>query len=277
MKKIRLLSLLTTVLSVVLSIVLFFIFICSSTYETNFSGILAPVIICKALLIVGISSFIFFILSFIIAKKQYDSKKLTKIFISGLSIGLLLTIVFAIKGYTSEKIFHYNSWDDDEIHAEYEQYLPYNDLFKAMPEMKNNYEVGKTYADLGIKYVYSDDISFNDNLLTISPNYKAEYFTSKDHFLNYKFILDRTVPLPSNDLTVDVDSKPVSGEIDGIHYNLYVQDDNYAIAISNKKGVFYSYLEDIEGLNISTDDFIETAVKQYHLMQNSVKLGLYEF
>lgn len=271
MKKIRVLLILSAILFFIASVILYAVTTIMPTYDIEWRSILVMLSPARVLFAFSVVFLAFFALTYYIAKKQYNVKNLYKSFACILGVGLILAAVFAVKGYTSENTYWYME-EDKEHYAEIEKYLPYNNLFQQSDEDSEiYYQVLKASADSGIKHICAN------NIIKDSAHYEAEYFKSNDMLLNYKFIFDRTVPSISNDGFIDVEVEPFFGEKDGIKYSLYVQDDNYSLVIWNKSDVYYTYLLHIDSLDISTESFIETAIEQYHLMQNSAKLDVYDF
>lgn len=248
-----------------------------STYDTDWGDIFVLLNPAKVLLVSAVVFLIFFLV-FYFSDREFKTKTIRRAFRFVLVVSVLAALSASMYGYNCEKNMWYTE-ENAEHYTEIQKYLPYNDLFGSDGSSNVVYQVSKSSADSGTKHIaamnffetYSQPLSSGHDV-----HYEAEYFKSRDFLLNIKFITDRTVPSVFNDF-VDVEAEPASGEKDGIKYRLFVDCDSYAVSISGKGHAFYANLLDADDFGITAEEFVQTAIEQYRIMQKSAESDVYTF
>jgi len=195
-------------------------------------------------------------LSLFLLKKQaeIDSCKIKKI---AISIGCALTVIglsIGIAGYATS----YDDWYSEPIWKNSDEKI--NDFFPYRHESKDD------MMDVDYKScMVADYISLGQS------DYGIEYFTSKSCLLNKKFKLERDPRSPLGEYGNKViDFDPEEKRCDGIDLLLYVDDeDNYEVMINNCFSTFSIYLY-VGDKNITEDEFVEEAVRQYKLVKKAI-------
>ena len=258
MKTCKIITLLSAIFLLLLSLLTAVSVMFSSTIDPIFEELLLKVTLAGGLLILGLLLLILFV---VICVKKISVEKVFAIYSVLVMVGFSLISVAAFRGYDSvSQIACYADYNNSETALE--QYLPYRSLIKKKSAPNYMYEVTGLEADRGIKYLKAF------NAATGSTYYCAEYLESKSPLLNLKFKLDRSEASPFNDYSVEVESAPITKELNGVEYKLYVEDNSCAVLISEKNKTYYAYCLDIDLIGIDIEDFEKTAVEQYALTKD---------
>ncbi len=247
----------------VLSVTLFISILFKTSIDPVFSEfvfLLNSVRICFAMCLAFI---ILAILLSVVKSEFFTVEKIFSLFSVIICVGIVVFSFSVYSGYNSEWEVWINS-DNTRPDVNVNKYLPYKSEIEKVNSEESCYQISKSYAD-GVVYI---DI-FND--VYKSVDYAIEYFEIKDKVLNYKFITDREVPSVFNDYDCDVYGEATVGEINGIDYKLYIDGNNYVVAIKGAKYGYYASLYESDVIGVSPEAFIETAVEQFGAMQELAK------
>lgn len=255
-------------LFLILSVSLFITLLFKSTVDADFEDFLLLLNPIKVFLLMFV---LFLVLLVFINKEQRIALNVERIFLVFSVIlysGLFFTGLSAFLGYNSRSGVFCSSeinWVDSNV----ESYLPYNEVFK-----KNNYddvyyEVSKTSVN-GMVYLHA----INDVMHGI--DYEAEYFDSSSSLMNIKFVMDRTVDSVFNDFDAEVSGECITEVIDGVECDVYIDNNDYYLVVSDRSSSFFVSVTDNEGLIVSLDDFKHNAIEQFNLMKEAAGFEKYK-
>lgn len=260
MKKVNSLIVITAVLFDIASLWLFFLSL--GVYVENY-GMRDLLMYINSAKICFLISIVLWLWRFLKSRHKFeniDTKTNCFILIIIMLIGISSASIYAFEGYKS---YGETRWtmthtlnDDEEI----KKHLPYHDEYVEGKE-KGDFTIIRADAD-GMKYLFAQDS------VPYGLYYEAEYFESKSILLNKRFIMDRVMPTWSNGFAGSVEGEVIKGENSGITYSFVVSDDKYAFCITANGYGFYATLDNVDVLDISSDEFAQTAFEQFKIMQN---------
>ncbi|MEE1321525.1 MAG: hypothetical protein UHM85_08350 [Acutalibacteraceae bacterium] len=196
-----------------------------------------------------------------IVKNAYKKHITNKSIWSYILIVLIVSFGTVVVSYSEYSSYQYD-WLTEKDGLGIQEYVPYNDRFN---ENRAGYEgkclIERDYTN-GTKLIkinnYFSPVSAYDEL-----NYCVEYLETDSILLNSKFNFDKSTIFSDG---MRVKSMPIEQEIGELKYNLYVNDDDYALKINNFKSTFYVTLVNTQEYNIVLEDFVNEALEQYFLL-----------
>lgn len=206
---------------------------------------------------------IIFIAMSVDKKRFFSTEKAFTIFVALILSAVTIFSLDLYNCYSSD----WESWIDSDnfkLADEAEKFLPYKSEIEKVDSDKAYYQVTKHNAK-GVVYI---DI-YNDVFGTV--DYSVEYFEIKDKILNYKFIVDREIPSVFNDYDCEVYGESTEGQLDGISYKLYVDENDYTLIVKDSDYGYYSYLDNADILGVTPESFVETSINQFYIVQNLAK------
>lgn len=206
----------------------------------------------------------------VMSKKSFDEKAITKICIYACVVMVCMGIGTAIVAHKDYKDFTFRVFGKVNFESAREKYVPYNHFFEAEEIRESDYVLRHKGSNLASH-------TFVENYFPLSTDsdisYGAELFKSNNLFLRFKFNTDKMNPLSDESLSVVLSVVGQSGENNGIKYVLFVNEDNFAVKISEDNEVFYIYLLNGKKYGVTEDDFVNVAIEQYDLLRKVSQSG----
>ena len=246
------------VLSVLASLILYQVVGFQETYDMGYSMIVFLLYPARLCLVFGI---LFAVLAILVYKGNVDIKKLKKPLVSAVSVACAVCI--AVCGYAYSTAYTQFTLDDSfkNMPQNVQEMFPY--FYKNNTDF-SRYDVEYSHFG-GTDYLY----------IFGAGNYKAEYLTSTSPFLNLQFLMEKIIITPFNESGMEVVADGIEKEVDGVSLISNADADDYAVRIDGFFHTFYVSLTNARVYETSLEDFEKMAVKQYGLIRQAVKDGVF--
>ena len=216
--------------------------------------LLRPAQLC---LVLGI---VFTVLAVLVYNGYVDTRKLKKPLVSVVSVACAVCI--AVTGYEYSTVFSPFTFGDGgkDMPPSVQEMFPYF--------YKNNCD----YSKYNIDFSHFGSTNY---LYIFGGTYEAEYLKSTSPFINLQFWMEKSFVTPFNDFGMEVKTQGTEKEVDGVSIISYADGDDYAVRIDGLFSTFYVSLTSARIYEESQEDFEKMAVKQYGLIRQAIKDGIF--
>lgn len=210
-------------------------------------------------LVLGI---VFTVLAVLVYKGIIETKKLKKPLVAAVSVACAVCVAVSVyASCTAYEEFTYGENGAKNMSENVQQMFPYF------------YQDNRDYSRYNVYYSHFVGTDYLD--IYGASYYNVEYFRSTSPFMNLQFWMEKAFVTPFSSIVTVVDSEGTEKTVDGVSLISYCDGDTYAVRIDGLFSTCYVYLRNARLYDESLEDFEKTAVRQYNLIKQAVKDGVF--